>query len=133
MEWARKSRGAKASTAMGTLRRRLRHVAALSACFAAGFSAADATAWAACAAKSFDSAKFTVCTFDPAHDDIRLFLSGPDNKPYGSLAALAGALTAKGETLVFAMNAGMFKSASTSRTGASSMRPTLVAARPTST
>ena len=87
----------------------MRHVAALSAFLAAGFSAADATAWAACAVKTFDSAKFTVCRFDPRRDDIRLFLSGPDDKPYGSLAALAAALKAKGETLVFAMNAGMFK------------------------
>ena len=68
-----------------------------------------ASSLAAANAKAFDSAKFTVCTFDPHRDDIRLFLSGPDDKPYGSLAALAAALKAKGETLVFAMNAGMFK------------------------
>ncbi len=64
---------------------------------------------AACAPKSFDDAKFTVCTFDPRHDDIRLFLNGSDGKPYGSLAALAAALKTKGERLAFAMNAGMFK------------------------
>ena len=63
---------------------------------------------AACAPKDFDSAKFIVCTFDPRHDDIRLFLSGPDDKPYGSLGALASALKQKGEKLAFAMNAGMF-------------------------
>jgi uncharacterized protein YigE (DUF2233 family) len=70
---------------------------------------AGKAALAACAPKSFEGAKFTVCAFDPHHDDIRLFLSGSDGKPYGSLAALAQALKAKGETLVFAMNAGMFK------------------------
>ena len=86
-----------------------RHLAALSALFAFGLGSANGTVWAACAPKQFDSAKFTVCTFDPAHDDIRLFLSGPDDKPYGSLAALAAALKAKGERLMFAMNAGMFK------------------------
>ncbi len=86
-----------------------RRVAALSALFAVGFSAANGTASAACAAKDFDGAKFTVCAFNPRHDDIRLFWSGPDGRPYGSLAALAEALKAKGETLVFAMNAGMFK------------------------
>jgi uncharacterized protein YigE (DUF2233 family) len=64
---------------------------------------------ASCAPKSFEGAKFTVCAFDPRHDDIRLFLSGADGKPYGSLAALAEALKAKGERLAFAMNAGMFK------------------------
>jgi uncharacterized protein YigE (DUF2233 family) len=66
-------------------------------------------ALAACAAKAFDGAKFTVCAFDPRHDDIRLFLNGADGKPYGSLAALAASLKANGERLVFAMNAGMFK------------------------
>jgi uncharacterized protein YigE (DUF2233 family) len=70
---------------------------------------APVAASAACAPKSFDGAKFTVCAFDPRRDDIRLFLSGPDGKPYGSLAALAQALKARSETLAFAMNAGMFK------------------------
>jgi len=73
-----------------------------------GLAAANETASAMCAPKAFEGAKFTVCTFDPRHDDIRLFLSGPDDKPYGSLAALASTLKAKGETLAFAMNAGMF-------------------------
>jgi len=85
-----------------------RRFAALSALFALGFSVANGTASAACAPKDFNGAKFTVCAFDPAHDDIRLFLGGPDGKPYGSLAALAAALKAKGERLAFAMNAGMF-------------------------
>jgi uncharacterized protein YigE (DUF2233 family) len=66
-------------------------------------------AFAACAPRSFDGAKFTICAFDPRRDDIRLFLSGTDGKPYGSLAGLAAALKAKGERLIFAMNAGMFK------------------------
>ena len=63
---------------------------------------------AACAPRSFDGANFTVCAFDPRHDDLRLFWKGADDRPYGSLAALADALKAKGERLVFAMNAGMF-------------------------
>ena len=71
-------------------------------------SASRLLQFAACAPKDFDSAKFTVCTFDPRHDDIRLLLSGPDDKPYGSLGALASALKQKGERLAFAMNAGMF-------------------------
>ena len=62
-----------------------------------------------CAPKMFDGATFTVCAFDPRRDDIRLFWKGADNRPYGSLAALAGALRTKGQQLTFAMNAGMFK------------------------
>ncbi len=80
-------------------------VAALIALF--GFGASGAAA--GCEPRNFDAEKFTVCAFNPRHDDIRLFWSGPDGRPYGSLAALAQALKAKGETLVFAMNAGMFK------------------------
>jgi uncharacterized protein YigE (DUF2233 family) len=83
-------------------------VAALSALFALGFSAANGMA-SACGSKDFDGAKFTVCAFNPRRDDIRLFWTGPDGRPYGSLSALAEALEAKGETLAFAMNAGMFK------------------------
>ena len=82
---------------------------AFSALFAFAFTAAIGTACAACAPKDFDGAKFSVCRFDPRRDDIRLFLSGPDDKPYGSLGALASTLKAKGEKLAFAMNAGMFR------------------------
>jgi uncharacterized protein YigE (DUF2233 family) len=81
-----------------------RCAAALIALF--GFAPSAA---AACEPRNFDAAKFTVCAFNPRRDDIRLFWTGPDGRPYGSLAALAQALEAKGETLMFAMNAGMFK------------------------
>lgn len=100
---ARKSNGVKRR--QGRMRR---HVAASSALLVLGLGAADGTASAACAPKDFNDAKFIVCTFDPRHDDIRLFLSGPDDKPYGSLGALASALKQKGQKLAFAMNAGMF-------------------------
>lgn len=85
-----------------------RQVATFSALLVLCLGVANGTAIAACAPKDFDSAKFVVCTFDPHHDDIRLFLSGPDDKPYGSLSALAASLKQKGQKLSFAMNAGMF-------------------------
>jgi uncharacterized protein YigE (DUF2233 family) len=105
---AQESRGASASSSAVRRSGRRRRAGVLSALLVLGFGATSAAASAACAPKDFDSAKFTVCTFDPRRDDIRLFLSGPDDKPYGSLAALAEAQKAKGEKLVFAMNAGMF-------------------------
>jgi uncharacterized protein YigE (DUF2233 family) len=71
--------------------------------------AAAEPAVAACAPKRFDGAAFTVCSFDPRRDDLRLFWKDPDDKPFGSLRAVADALNAKGERLVFAMNAGMFQ------------------------
>ncbi len=73
---------------------------------ACGFAA---PASAACAPKDFDGAKFTVCAFDPRHEDIRLFWKGAGGRPYGSLATLADDLRARGQRLAFAMNAGMFK------------------------
>ena len=72
-------------------------------------SGCGAPAAAACSPRDFDGAKFTVCAFDPRHEDIRLFWRGADGRPYGSLAALANALKSKGQRLAFAMNAGMFK------------------------
>ncbi len=68
-----------------------------------------APAAAGCAPKEFDSAKFIVCAFDQRHEDIRLFWKGADGRPFGSLAALADALKAKGQRLAFGMNAGMFR------------------------
>jgi uncharacterized protein YigE (DUF2233 family) len=88
----------------GTARRSIAPVSALILSLFAPFG----FALGACAPKVFADAKFAVCTFDPRHDDLRLFLSGPDDKPYGSLGALASALKQKGEKLAFAMNAGMF-------------------------
>jgi uncharacterized protein YigE (DUF2233 family) len=67
-----------------------------------------APAMAGCAPKAFDGARYTVCAFDPRHDDLRLFWKGADDRPFGSLGALADSLRARGERLVFAMNAGMF-------------------------
>ena len=74
-----------------------------------GLTHAAPPARASCAPQTFDGAAYTVCAFDPAHDDLRLFWKGPDDKPFGSLAALARALRAEGKLLVFAMNAGMFR------------------------
>ncbi|RBP06289.1 uncharacterized protein YigE (DUF2233 family) [Roseiarcus fermentans] len=71
--------------------------------------AAPFPATAACAPRAFDGASFTVCAFDPRRDDIRLFWKGGDDRPFGSLGALADALQKRGERLVFAMNAGMFR------------------------
>lgn len=56
-------------------------------------------------------AGYTVCEFDARKSAIRLFLAGEQGAVYGSFAPLADALAAKGETLVFSMNAGMYDAA----------------------
>lgn len=51
---------------------------------------------------------FTVCTVDAARQDLRLFLTGPDDTPYSHFGTLDKALGAQGLRLAFAMNAGMY-------------------------
>jgi len=62
-----------------------------------------------CVSMRFEDAAYTVCTFDARRDDIRLFWKGLDNHVYGGFTRLAGALAARGRSLRFAMNAGMFE------------------------
>ena len=83
----------------------MRKIAAamLAACIAA-FGAADA----ACRNDAKGEARYAVCEFDPSADDIRLFLNDETGAPYGDFSPVAVALAAKGETLLFAMNAGMY-------------------------
>jgi uncharacterized protein YigE (DUF2233 family) len=69
-------------------------------------------AWAAaaspCAEIEDAGAAYTVCDFDARKASIRLFLRDAKGAAYGGFSPLAGDLAAKGETLVFAMNAGMY-------------------------
>lgn len=71
-------------------------------------AAASSEASAACREAEHDGARYAVCEFDPAKDDIRLFLDDETGAPYGDYKPLAEALAAKGERLAFAMNAGMY-------------------------
>lgn len=51
---------------------------------------------------------YTVCTFDAATHDIRLFHSDADGKPYLQFDTLERELDEQGQVLVFAMNGGMY-------------------------
>jgi len=66
-----------------------------------GLAAAD------CSDVTFDGIAFTLCEVT-AGDDLRLFLNGEDGAALGSFARIETALEARGEALVFAMNAGMY-------------------------
>jgi uncharacterized protein YigE (DUF2233 family) len=61
-----------------------------------------------CNAISEGGQRYTICSFDVHTARLRLFLKGTDGKPYGNFAAIAEALKSRGDTLTFAMNAGMF-------------------------
>lgn len=61
-----------------------------------------------CRDMDFDGASFTLCDVT-AGEDLRLFLNDPAGAPLGSFAAVGADLAARGETLTFAMNAGMYQ------------------------
>lgn len=76
-------------------------------------------AWAAVAATSLraeesacrslvhEGARYTICPVDLRRADIRMAWKRPDGMPYGSVAAVAEAL--RGQKLLFATNAGMYR------------------------
>ena len=66
-----------------------------------------AAAAAECTALSHEGRGYTVCEAR-AGDDLRLFLSGQDGRPYGTFGRIDRALAAEGRRLAFAMNAGMY-------------------------
>lgn len=76
---------------------------------AAAFAAAGARATAGpCRSLTFESAEYTICTFDTRQTRLALYNLDQGGHPYGSFAALAADLATKGKTLLFAMNAGMY-------------------------
>lgn len=81
--------------------------AAISILSSALFGGAEAYA-TGCEAAQFEDTPLTVCVADPKTDDIRLFLNDDQNRPLGSFDKIADHIGGDGETLVFAMNAGMY-------------------------
>ena len=65
-------------------------------------------AGAGCARETFEVNGYVVCRFDLAQEHLALYNLGADGQPYGSFTALDAALKEKGQSLAFAMNAGMF-------------------------
>ena len=68
--------------------------------------APTAAAASDCRDTQFDGASYTLCEVTLG-EDLRLFHSGPDGA-YGSFRNLNAALEAEGQSLGFAMNAGMY-------------------------
>lgn len=74
---------------------------AFGACTAAG---ADPL----CEKVTFSGKSYTVCEFDPAAYDLRMFLNDETGRPYGHFSRLQDALEKHGASLLFAMNGGMY-------------------------
>ncbi len=62
-----------------------------------------------CGAKTVGGTSFTVCRVDLNSDHLELFWRDDAGRPYRQFSALREALQVKGKTLVFAVNAGMYK------------------------
>ncbi|MDQ2089505.1 phosphodiester glycosidase family protein [Marimonas arenosa] len=68
-----------------------------------------AAAWAVeCRDIAQNTNRFTVCEADAAREDLRLFLLDKTGTVYASFARIETDLAASGDTLAFAMNAGMY-------------------------
>lgn len=61
-----------------------------------------------CSAVDYAGNAYTVCEVNSAQDELRLFLNDSDGEPFGQFTAVDLALADQGETLSFAMNAGMY-------------------------
>lgn len=61
-----------------------------------------------CKITQFESTAFTVCTFDAERNQVKLFHSDPDGTLYRHFDALKASLEVREQSLVFAMNAGMY-------------------------
>lgn len=83
--------------AMKTIRHSL-----LALVFAAGAAEAEP-----CRETAFEDIGYVVCEA-AAGEDLRLFLDDPDGAPIGTFERLSTMLAHDGETLVFAMNGGMY-------------------------
>jgi uncharacterized protein YigE (DUF2233 family) len=62
-----------------------------------------------CRDESFKGASYIVCSFDLTKDELRLYWRDGAGKPYRTFAALAADLKAKGKSLRFAVNGGMYQ------------------------
>lgn len=62
-----------------------------------------------CRTQSFGAESYIVCSFDLTRQNIRTYWRGDDGKPYRTFAALADDLEAKGRSLRFAMNGGIYR------------------------
>ena len=62
-----------------------------------------------CAAKTAGDARLTVCRVNLNAERLELFWRDDSGRPFRQFSALRDALNLKGRTLVFAVNAGMYK------------------------
>ena len=72
------------------------------------FSSAGA-ADSGCRNEEYRENSYTVCSFDPRADDLRIFWRDQDGAPFRTFSALADGVAARNGDLAFAMNGGMYQ------------------------
>jgi len=75
----------------------------------AGMGAAPSRALT-CSEIMHDGILYAICEVDPTTQRLELFLNDAASRPYGHFAAIEERLAEQGQTLGFAMNAGMYHS-----------------------
>lgn len=88
------------------MRALVRHATA--AVLATWFCGWTAAAFAQCESLTFESNTYTVCAADQKRTELRVFLRDRSGENYGSFSNLRRDLEKRGETLIFAMNGGMY-------------------------
>ncbi|KAF0676569.1 phosphodiester glycosidase family protein [Profundibacterium mesophilum] len=86
----------------------LRRAALLLLALGAPALAEDAGEGGQCRKMRFEGTQFTACAVDMERETLRLWLDGPDGRPFGSFSALDAHLERGGERLGIAMNGGMY-------------------------
>jgi prepilin-type processing-associated H-X9-DG protein len=78
--------------------------------FAAGvvWIVTSATVEAACSPIVLQAQRYTACSYDRDEAKLEVFNLNTEGEPYRYLSSLAQSLAARGQTLMFAMNAGMY-------------------------
>ena len=76
--------------------------ASLMALFASPVAALD------CRETTYEDVAYALCEVETATERLELFLNDPTGRPYGHFSAIDDALAGAGQTLAFAMNAGMY-------------------------
>lgn len=61
-----------------------------------------------CASDTFEGERYIVCTIDPQTDDLRLFWKNAEGEPHRYFSSVADSVASEGQTLSFAVNAGMY-------------------------
>lgn len=61
-----------------------------------------------CRSETFEGTAYTICSFDPAADDVRMFWRNGEGAPFNRFDAVADELRGRGLTLTFGMNGGMY-------------------------